>query len=148
MAKKSQDRGMSHRRFLKGSAAAVGTLGVARKASAQGAQAPAVGRAKPSGELVVGLSEDWMVLDRAAHFYIAAYAVHNHFYDSLVEWDKQGNLVPMLAESWRSLDDKTWEFKLRKGVKFHNGEPFTAESVKFTLERIIDPQVKSAQAFL
>lgn len=110
--------------------------------------APAAGRPKPSGELVVGLSEDWMVLDPAAHFYIAAYVVHNHCYDPLVEWDEQGNLVPMLAESWKSLDDKTWEFKLRKGVKFHNGEPFTAESVKFTLERIIDPQLKSAQAFL
>jgi peptide/nickel transport system substrate-binding protein len=54
----------------------------------------------------------------------------------------------MLAESWRSLDEKTWEFKLRQGVKFHNGEPFTAESVKFTLECIIDPELKSAQAFL
>jgi peptide/nickel transport system substrate-binding protein len=150
MAKDSRNTWMGRRGFLKGSAATLGTLGlgVARKASAQVAQAPAAGRPKPSGELVVGLSEDWMVLDPAAHFYIAAYAVHNHFYDPLVEWDEQGNLVPMLAESWRSLDDRTWEFKLRKGVKFHNGEPFTAESVKFTLERIIDPQVKSAQAFL
>jgi peptide/nickel transport system substrate-binding protein len=110
--------------------------------------APAVARPKPSGELVVGLSEDWMVLDPAAHFYIAAYVVHKHCYDPLVEWDEQGNLVPMLAESWKSLDDKTWEFRLRKGVRFHNGEPFTAESVKFTLERIIDPQLKSAQSFL
>jgi len=146
MVRKLRDLGLSRRGFLKGSAAAVGALGlgVARKASAQSA----AGRPRPTGELVVGLSEDWQVLDPAAHFYIAAYTVHSHFYDPLVEWDEQGNMVPMLAESWKSLDDRTWEFKLRRGVKFHNGEPFTAESVKFTLERIIDPQVKSAQAFL
>ena len=147
---RGRDRGMTRRRFLTASAATAGAvgLGLPGRGWAQGSQAPAAGRPKPSGELVVGLSEDWMVLDPAAHFYIAAYVVHNHCYDPLVEWDEQGNLVPMLAESWRTLDDRTWEFKLRKGVKFHNGEPFTAESVKFTLERLIDPQVKSAQAFL
>ncbi len=142
MTKHSLTR-ITRRRFLAGSAAAAAMSGLTGKALAQ---VPA--RPKPTGELVVGLSEDWQVLDPVAHLYIAAYTVHNHIYDPLVELDEQGNLVPMLAESWRSLDERTWEFKLRRGVKFHNGEPFTAESVKFTLERIIDPQVKSAQGFL
>jgi peptide/nickel transport system substrate-binding protein len=141
---KTRNGRMSRRQFLGAAAATAGVLSLGVGKSA--AQAPI--RSRPSGELVVGLSEDWLVLDPAAHFYIAAYTVHNHIYDPLVEWDEQGNLVPMLAESWRSLDERTWEFKLRQGVKFHNGEPFTAESVKFTLERLIDPQVKSAQAFL
>jgi len=48
-----------------------------------------------------------------------------------------GKLVPELAVSWRSVDPLTWQFKLRQGVKFHNGEPFNAEAVKFTVDRLI-----------
>lgn len=46
---------------------------------------------------------------------------------------------PLLAESWEALSDTTWQFKLRKGVKFHNGEPFDADDVVFTLNWISDP---------
>src|SRR5207247_11411032 len=46
-------------------------------------------------------------------------------------------LKPLLAESWRNVNPTTWEVKLRRGIKFHNGEEFTAESVKFTIERAI-----------
>ena len=55
-------------------------------------------------------------------------------FDTLVEVDRQGDLSlgPALAESWKRIDDKTIEFKLRKGVKFHNGEEMTAEDVVFS----------------
>src|SRR5207302_976827 len=46
--------------------------------------------------------------------------------------------VPALAESWRPLNDTTWRFTLRKGVSFHDGSPFTADSVLFTLKRVRD----------
>ena len=46
-------------------------------------------------------------------------------------------VVPQLAESWTALNDTTWEFKLRRGVRFHNGDAFTAEDVQFTLERVV-----------
>ena len=62
-----------------------------------------------------------------------------HVYDSLVAQDENLVLKPGLATSWRAVDDTTWEFKLREGVTFHDGSPFTAEDVKFSLERI--PQV-------
>jgi len=52
-------------------------------------------------------------------------------------------LVPGLALSWRAVDDTTWEFKLRPGVSFQDGEKFNAEAVKFTLERVLDPAAKS-----
>lgn len=52
---------------------------------------------------------------------------------------------PGLATSWNRLDDTTWELKLRSGVKFHNGDPFTAADVKFNFDRVLDPATKSRQ---
>jgi len=57
-----------------------------------------------------------------------------HVFEHLVEMDKSGTLVPRLATNWKWLDDRTLEFKLRQGVKFHNGEKFDAESVKLNWE--------------
>ena len=54
--------------------------------------------------------------------------------DHLVELDKDGKLVPRLATSWRWLDENTLEMKLRRGVRFHNGEAFDAEIVKLNWE--------------
>ncbi|MCR8723083.1 ABC transporter substrate-binding protein [Frigidibacter sp. ROC022] len=59
-----------------------------------------------------------------------------HIYDTLVDVDDKLQLKPGLAVSWEPIDDTTWEFKLRKGVKFHDGTDFTAEDVKFSIERI------------
>ena len=59
-----------------------------------------------------------------------------HVFDTLV-WSGDGlELEPRLAESWRVVGDSTWEFKLRRGVKFHDGSDFTAQDVKFSIERI------------
>ncbi len=62
-----------------------------------------------------------------------------NLYDSLTRWDAALKLQPGLATSWKSLNDTTWEFTLRQGVKFHDGSPFTAEDVKATLERNLVP---------
>ncbi len=59
-----------------------------------------------------------------------------HVFDTLV-WSGDGlELEPRLAESWKAINDTTWEFKLRRGVKFHDGSDFTAQDVKFSIERI------------
>ena len=63
----------------------------------------------------------------------------SHSYDALINRDASSKPIPGLALSWRLLDDTTWEFKLRPGVKFHNGDGFTAEDVAHTLARV--PQV-------
>ena len=64
-------------------------------------------------------------------------------FDSLVGRDADGKIVGELAESWRGLDDRTWQLKLRRGVTFHNGEPFNAEAVRFTFQRVLNPEQKS-----
>jgi peptide/nickel transport system substrate-binding protein len=64
-------------------------------------------------------------------------------FDSLVGRDADGKIVGELAESWRALDDRTWQLKLRRGVSFHNGEPFNAEAVRFTFQRVLNPEQKS-----
>lgn len=61
-------------------------------------------------------------------------------FDVLVWQDDLGQPVPELAESWQQIDDLTWEFKLREGVTFHNGEPFNAEAVKYSFERMQEPE--------
>ncbi|HET7876972.1 MAG TPA: ABC transporter substrate-binding protein [Methylomirabilota bacterium] len=67
-----------------------------------------------------------------------------HIYDRFVDRDpKTYKPIPMLATSWKVVNDTTWEFTLRKGVKFHNGEPFDAQSVKATMDYIKDPANKS-----
>lgn len=59
-------------------------------------------------------------------------------YSRLVESDENMQIHPGLAESWEQIDDKTMQFHLRKGVKFHNGYDFTAEDVKFSFERMMN----------
>ncbi len=70
-----------------------------------------------------------------------------HIYDRLLDRDaKTFKPKPMLATSWKIVNDTTWEFKLRQNVKFHNGEPFTAASVKATIDYALDPANKSHYA--
>jgi peptide/nickel transport system substrate-binding protein len=69
-------------------------------------------------------------------------------YDSLVEWDKELNVKPALAESYETPDDKTWIWHLRQGVKFHDGSEVTADDVKYSIDLQANPPepgVKIAQ---
>ena len=67
-------------------------------------------------------------------------------FDTLVYRDNTLKIAPQLATSWQTIDDLTWEFKLRTDVKFHNGEPLDATAVKFSIDRFIDPQQKAGSA--
>ena len=79
-------------------------------------------------------------------------APHAHYqapiWDSLVGFDlEKGGIGPGAAEKWdRSADGRTWTFYLRKGMRFHNGDPVTAQDVKFSLERIMAPESLSSGA--
>jgi len=75
------------------------------------------------------------------------FEVVKNIYDTLVETDPQGNLVPGLAESWEaSPDGLRWTFHLRKGLRFHHGKALTSHEVKASFERLLDPETKSPRA--
>jgi peptide/nickel transport system substrate-binding protein len=100
--------------------------------------------AAPKGRVVVALASDTPTLDPHMHTARMGIIVGWHIYDTLYHRDpKTGRAVPGLAESVRNLTPTSWELKLRRNVRFHNGEPFDAESVKFTVERILNPDQKS-----
>ena len=92
----------------------------------------------PAGaaDLSIGLGADITSIDPHFHNLTPNNSAAQHVFDTLVAKDAAGKLRPALAESWRVVDDLTWEFKLRKGVRFHDGSEFTAADVVFTLERI------------
>ena len=70
-------------------------------------------------------------------------SVLQNMFDFLTHRDEQDHLVPGLATKWTATNPRTWRFELRKGVSFHNGEPFDANAVKFSIERLLDPKTKS-----
>ncbi len=66
-------------------------------------------------------------------------------FEGLVTWGEDNKVRPNLAEKWEvSPDGKTYTFTLKKGVKFHNGEPVTADDFKYSFDRVCDPALKSA----
>jgi len=66
-------------------------------------------------------------------------AFMNNIYEALVRFNEKVQIEPALAESWQSVSPTVWRFKLRRNVKFHNGEPFTADDVVFSWQRIQTP---------
>jgi peptide/nickel transport system substrate-binding protein len=84
-------------------------------------------------------------LDPHMHFQRTGILVNINMFDSLLHKNAKLEYEPSLATSWKSVSDTVWEFKLRKGVKFHNGDTMTAEDVKYSLERVLDQKKKSPQ---
>jgi peptide/nickel transport system substrate-binding protein len=97
-------------------------------------------------ELSIALSAPITSLDPHFHNLSPNNGMSKHFFDPLVKQDEQQNLKPGLAESWRPVDGTTWEFKLRKGVKFHDGTEFTAADVIATFKRV--PNVPNSPSSL
>lgn len=85
--------------------------------------------------LVVATAYDAKSLDPHAVNDVASSNVMTQIYGTLVQLNDKGEVIPMLAESFTQLDDLTYEFKLKKGVKFHNGEEMKASDIKFSLTR-------------
>lgn len=95
--------------------------------------AAAAGTPKRGGSLVFALRADAVSLAPFGILLGQAHDAKEVGYDSLLEYDKDLNIHPALAESWENVDPTTWLFHLRKGVKFHDGKDFKAEDVVYSL---------------
>ena len=89
-------------------------------------------------ELRIGTITEATSIDPHLFIAIPNRQVVRSIFDRLIEHDRKGNLLPNLATSWKPVDDLTWEVQLRKGVKWHDGSPFTADDVAFTFNRIVN----------
>lgn len=101
---------------------------------------------KQGGVLKVGITQQVLNLDPHVATAFSSFRVMEHIYEGLLRFDNQLQLQPALAESWTiSSDGREYTFKLRQGVKFHDGTPLTAEDVKYSFERVLDPETNSPQ---
>ena len=108
---------------------------------------PAAGTPAKGGVLTVGIYQEPPTFDPHVSGSATAGRVMRHIFDTLVVQPEPGQFEPGLATSWESPDgSKTWTFKLRQGVGFHDGTPFNAQAVKFAFDRIADPKTKSLSA--
>jgi len=105
--------------------------------------APSVVWGAPTGKLIIAQGVDLTSLDPVKLAATGEMNYANAVFDKLYLFDVNGNTVPRLAVSHKMVNETTWEFKLRSGVKFHNGDLFTAADVKFSIERFLDPKIKS-----
>lgn len=99
---------------------------------------------KPTGELTIALASDvecWNPIEGPCG---ASPRYHDLVMDRLLIFDENMKPAPGLAVSWKTIDDLTWEFKLRQNVTFTNGEPFDAEAVKFMFEAVLNPTGRDA----
>jgi len=126
---------VTRRELLKGAAA----LGAA--ATAPGALTPARAQTTQKRELVVAQGGDISKFD--PHFSTSSNDIRVSFnlFDNLVSRHPDGKLYPGLATEWKLHGQTQWTFRIRPGVKWHNGDPFTAADAKWSLERTWDPKV-------
>jgi peptide/nickel transport system substrate-binding protein len=98
----------------------------------------------PAATLRIASGFDPQTMDPHALALLYHTRVVTQIYECLVWRDEQYRLEPGLALSWQALDAKTWRFKLRPGVKFHDGTPFSADDAVFSIERILAPPSQRA----
>ncbi len=135
--KAKSGKGISRRDFLKysGVVAATGALG--------GVSTKRVLAKGSADELVVGFSGDPGHMDPTIEAGMLGWSTFAHMFETCVWRDKNSKPTPRLAEKWEQVSPTAMRWYLRKGVKFHNGEDFTAEAVKLTIEKLTAPGSRS-----
>ena len=134
-------QGVDRRTFLAGGLALGGGLAGLDLSRARlvSAQTP-----KRGGTLVAAAEIDPIGLDPHNSSNFSSAQAYDHIYESLTSYDEKTNIVPCLATSWEITNGgKTYTFKLRPNVKFHNGQTMTADDVKYSIERVLDPKTAS-----
>ena len=109
------------------------------------AAAPPVVSAQAKDTLTVALVSHAPTLDPHMHFERVGILVNINMFDSLLHRSTKLQFEPSLATSWKPISDTQWEFKIRKNVRFHNGDVLTPADVKYSFDRVIDQTKKSPQ---
>src|SRR3954470_14312989 len=95
----------------------------------------AAGAGAGAQTLSIGFADPVSSLDPQLNNHAGDRSLALHFWDSVVQGKDGGKLDPALASSWKTLDERTWEFKLRSDVKWQDGTPFTADDVVYSFQR-------------
>ena len=109
------------------------------------AAVPAAVSAQAKDTLTVALVSHAPTLDPHMHFERVGILVNINMFDSLLHRSPKLQFEPSLATSWKAVSDTVWEFKIRKNVRFHNGDVLTPADVKYSFDRVIDQTKKSPQ---
>lgn len=96
--------------------------------------------------LIVAQGVDATTLDPGMHSETPTGNVERQIFDTLIQLDDNLQFRPAIATAWSTLDERTWQIEIRQGVKFHDGVDLTAEDVKYSIDRILDPGKQSPQA--
>lgn len=102
------------------------------------------GSPKRGGTLVAATIDKPVNLDPAFAELYSSMQVYQNIFSKLVNMAPDGTITPGLAKAWRQIDASTWEFDLVDNAWFHNDEKFTAHDVKYTFERLADPNLGAA----
>jgi peptide/nickel transport system substrate-binding protein len=129
---------VTRRDLLKGAA-----LAGAAAALPGGLAGPAAAQTTQKRELVVAQGGDISSLDPHMSTSSNDIRISFNIFDNLTSRRPDGKLVPALATEWKLQGQQAWAFKLRQGVKWHNGDPFTSADVKFSIDRTYDPAAKT-----
>jgi len=130
----------------------VGGLGLGGRTPAPAAEAaalppvellPQLMARQTGGTLTVGMESDVVTLDPPMFTDVYSSYVSQQIHETLMTTDFNARIVPLLAEYVENPDSQTYIFKLREGVRFHNGEEMTADDVVFSWRRVMDPATKS-----
>jgi peptide/nickel transport system substrate-binding protein len=112
---------------------------------AAGLMASAAYAQAPKDLLTIDLSGDAATLDPHLQWDTNSYSIYRNIFDNLLTRNPAGEIVPQIAKAWKYADDKTIVFDIRDDVTFQDGSKLTAEDVAFSINRIIDPKLKSPQ---
>ena len=112
---------LTRRRFGQSAAALALATTLPRAVSAQ--------TFRQGGDLRAALTGEPDVLDPATSSIYTGAQVYEGIFSKLIDMDLDGNFIPDLATAWTQVDPTTWTFTLAEGVRFHNGQPFTADDV-------------------